>query len=374
MDLSLNETQQMLRNTAKDFFASECPETHVREMETDQEGYNKQLWEKIANQGWLGVPFPEKYHGFGLSFLEFCILLEEAGGVLFPEPLFEAVLLGGMPIFISGNEKQKEELLPKIISGETIVTLAFYEEDDLISPLSIQTKASSNNNVYKLNGTKMFVPNANISDLLLVTARTGINDKDISLFLIPSSTEGITISPLSTISSDKQFVINLDNVQIPSSNLIGNENNAWKTIETIFDMAAIGKSAEMLGAGEKVLEGTVEYAKTRTQFGRPIGTFGEIQRHCSEMATLVEGTRFVIYEAAWKLSNNQNASKEVSMAKSWTSDSHTKVCAIAHQVHGGIGFTKEHWIQLYSRRAKAAEIAYGDANFHRNKLASLLKL
>ena len=374
MDLSLNETQQMLRNTAKDFFASECSETHVREMETDQEGYNKQLWEKIANQGWLGVPFPEKYSGFGLSFLEFCILLEEAGRVLLPEPLFEAVLLGGMPIFISGNEKQKEELLPKIISGETIVTLAFYEEDDLISPLSVQTKASLNNNVYKLNGTKMFVPNANISDLLLVTARTGINDEDISLFLIPSSTEGITISPLSTISSDKQFVINLDNVQIPSSNLIGNENNAWKTIETIFDMAAIGKSCEMLGAGEKVLEGTVEYAKTRTQFGRPIGTFGEIQRHCSEMATLVEGTRFVIYEAAWKLSNNQNASKEVSMAKSWTSDSHTKVCAIAHQVHGGIGFTKEHWIQLYSRRAKAAEIAYGDANFHRNKLASLLKL
>jgi alkylation response protein AidB-like acyl-CoA dehydrogenase len=374
MDLSLNETQQMLKNTAKDFFTNECPETHVREMETDQEGYNKQLWEKIVNQGWLGVPFPEKYGGFGLSFLEFCILLEEAGRVLLPEPLFESVLLGGMPIFISGNEKQKEELLPKVISGESIITLAFYEEDDLISPLSVQTKASLNNNVYKLYGTKMFVPNANISDLLLVTARTGKNDKDISLFLIPSSTEGITISPLSTISSDKQFVINLDNVQIPSSNLIGNENNAWETIETIFDMAAIGKSCEMLGAGEKVLEGTVEYAKTRTQFGRPIGTFGEIQRHCSEMATLVEGTRFVIYEAAWKLSNNQNASKEVSMAKSWTSDSHTKVCAIAHQVHGGIGFTKEHWIQLYSRRAKAAEIAYGDANFHRNKLASLLKL
>ena len=107
MDLSLNETQQMLRNTAKDFFASECPETHVREMETDNEGYNKQLWEKIVNQGWLGVPFPEKYGGFGLSFLEFCILLEEAGRVLLPEPLFETVLLGGMPIFISGNEKQK---------------------------------------------------------------------------------------------------------------------------------------------------------------------------------------------------------------------------------------------------------------------------
>ena len=188
MDLSLNETQKMLKNTAKDFFTSECPETHVREMETDQEGYNKQLWEKIVNQGWLGVPFPEKYGGFGLSFLEFCILLEEAGRVLLPEPLFESVLLGGMPIFISGNEKQKEELLPKVISGESIITLAFYEEDDLISPLSVQTKASLNNNVYKLYGTKMFVPNANISDLLLVTARTGKNDKDISLFLIPSST------------------------------------------------------------------------------------------------------------------------------------------------------------------------------------------
>ncbi|SVC48911.1 uncharacterized protein METZ01_LOCUS301765, partial [marine metagenome] len=158
MDLSLNETQQMLRNTAKDFFTSECPETHVREMETDNEGYNKQLWEKIVNQGWLGIPFPEKYGGFGLSFLEFCILLEEAGRVLLPEPLFEAVLLGGMPIFVSGNEKQKEELLPKVISGESIITLAFHEEDDLISPLSIQTNATLDNNVYKLNGRKMFVP------------------------------------------------------------------------------------------------------------------------------------------------------------------------------------------------------------------------
>ena len=157
MDLSLNETQQMLKNTAKDFFTSECPETHVREMETDQEGYNKQLWEKIVNQGWLGVPFPEKYGGFGLSFLEFCILLEEAGRVLLPEPLFESVLLGGMPIFISGNEKQKEELLPKVISGESIITLAFYEEDDLISPLSVQTQVSLNNKPLNLSRREITV-------------------------------------------------------------------------------------------------------------------------------------------------------------------------------------------------------------------------
>lgn len=374
MDLSLDETQQMLKNTAKDFFATECPETHVREMENDKDGYNKQLWEKIVNQGWLGVPFAEKYGGFGLTFLEFCILLEESGRVLLPEPLFHAVLLGGMPINIFGNEKQKDELLPKIISGESIATLAFHEEDDSILPSSIQCQASMSTNGYTISGTKMFVPFANISDMIITIARTGNKDTDLSAFIIPSTAEGVSISELSTISSDKQSVITLENVQIPAANMLGQKNKGWEIVEQIFSFAAIGKSCEMLGASEKVLEGTVEYAKTRTQFGRPIGTFGEIQRHCSEMATIVEGTRFVIYEAAWKLAQNKNADKEVSMAKSWTSDSHKKVCAISHQVHGGIGFTKEHWVQLYSRRAKAAEIAFGDGNYHREKLSKLLGL
>jgi alkylation response protein AidB-like acyl-CoA dehydrogenase len=374
MDLSLDETQQMLKNTAKDFFATECPETHVREMENDKDGYNKQLWEKIVNQGWLGVPFAEKYGGFGLTFLEFCILLEESGRVLLPEPLFHAVLLGGMPINIFGNEKQKDELLPKIISGESIATLAFHEEDDSILPSSIQCQASMSTNGYTISGTKMFVPFANISDMIITIARTGDKDTDLSAFIIPSTAEGVSISELSTISSDKQSVITLENVQIPAANMLGQKNKGWEIVEQIFSFAAIGKSCEMLGASEKVLEGTVEYAKTRTQFGRPIGTFGEIQRHCSEMATIVEGTRFVIYEAAWKLAQNKNADKEVSMAKSWTSDSHKKVCAISHQVHGGIGFTKEHWVQLYSRRAKAAEIAFGDGNYHREKLSKLLGL
>ena len=374
MDLSLDETQQMLKNTAKDFFATECPETHVREMENDKDGYNKQLWEKIVNQGWLGVPFAEKYGGFGLTFLEFCILLEESGRVLLPEPLFHAVLLGGMPINIFGNEKQKDELLPKIISGESIATLAFHEEDDSILPSSIQCQASMSTNEYTISGTKMFVPFANISDMIITIARTGNKDTDLSAFIIPSTAEGVSISELSTISSDKQSVITLENVQIPAANMLGQKNKGWEIVEQIFSFAAIGKSCEMLGASEKVLEGTVEYAKTRTQFGRPIGTFGEIQRHCSEMATIVEGTRFVIYEAAWKLAQNKNADKEVSMAKSWTSDSHKKVCAISHQVHGGIGFTKEHWVQLYSRRAKAAEIAFGDGNYHREKLSKLLGL
>lgn len=374
MDLSLDETQQMLKNTAKNFFATECPETHVREMENDKDGYSKKLWGKIVNQGWLGVPFDEKYGGFGLTFLEFCILLEEAGRVLLPEPLFHAVLLGGMPINIFGNKKQKDKLLPKIISGESIATFAFHEEDDSILPSSIQCQASMSTNGYTISGTKMFVPFANISDMIITIARTGDKDTDLSAFIIPSTAEGVSISELSTISSDKQSVINLDNVQIPATYMLGQKNKGWELVEQIFSFAAIGKSCEMLGASEKVLEGTVEYAKTRTQFGRPIGTFGEIQRHCSEMATIVEGTRFVIYEAAWKLAQNKNADKEVSMAKSWTSDSHKKVCAISHQVHGGIGFTKEHWVQLYSRRAKAAEIAFGDGNYHREKLSKLLGL
>tara|TARA_B100000945_G_scaffold308131_1_gene297391 strand:- start:4916 stop:6040 length:1125 start_codon:yes stop_codon:yes gene_type:complete len=374
MDLTLDETQQMLKNTAKDFFATECTETHVREMENDKDGYNKQLWEKIVNQGWLGVPFSEKYGGFGLSFLEFCILLEEAGRVMLPEPLFQTVLLGGMPVNLAGSDQQKEEILPKIISGETIATLAFHEEDDSIIPDAINCEATLSKDTYTLSGKKMFVQFANISDLLIVLARTGKSSTDLSLFLVPSNTEGIQISSLDTISSDKQSFVSFNKVQIPSKNLLGKKNNGWETLEHVYSMAATGKSCEMLGASEQVLEGTVEYAKTRTQFGRPIGSFGEIQRHCSEMATLVEGTRFVIYEAAWKLSENLDSKKEVAMAKSWTSDSHKKVCAISHQVHGGIGFTKEHWIQLYSRRAKAAELAFGDANYHREKLAELLSL
>ena len=194
MDLTLDETQQMLKNTAKDFFATECTETHVREMENDKDGYNKQLWEKIVNQGWLGVPFSEKYGGFGLSFLEFCILLEEAGRVMLPEPLFQTVLLGGMPVNLAGSDQQKEEILPKIISGETIATLAFHEEDDSIIPDAINCEATLSKDTYTLSGKKMFVQFANISDLLIVLARTGKSRTDLSLFLVPSNTEGIQIS------------------------------------------------------------------------------------------------------------------------------------------------------------------------------------
>ena len=377
MDLGLSESQQMLKSSAREFLERECPPTYVRAMEEDAKGFTDELWDKVVGLGWTALPFPEQYGGMGGSFLDLCVLLEEMGRSLLPGPFFSTVVLGGATILDAGSEQQKQEFLTQIAEGKLFVTLALTEPSGTYEPWGVQAQAQDHGDVFTLTGTKLFVPDAHVADYLIVAARTRQEQdpsKGITLFLVPTRTQGVSVTPLKTIASDKQFEVQLQEVRVPRTAVLGRVHEGWPIVQRALERAAAATCVQMVGGAQMVLDMTVEYAKQRVQFGRPIGSFQAIQHHCANMATDVEGSRFIAYQAAWKVSEGEPATREVAMAKAWVSEAYRRVCALAHQSHGAIGFTKEHNLQLYTRRAKAAEVTYGDAAFHRELVAQEIGL
>jgi alkylation response protein AidB-like acyl-CoA dehydrogenase len=368
MDLGLSEVQQMLRSSAQEFLSRECPLTLVREMEADPQGYTDGLWRQLVSLGWTGLVMPERYGGTGGSFLDLAVLLEEMGRALVPGPLFSTVVLGGLTVLDAGTEAQKDDILPRISAGELTMTLALTEPSATYEPWGIETAAVRQGDGYLLSGVKLFVPDAHVAGLLVVAARTAAEAdaaRGVTLFLVPAGSQGLALTSLNTISSDKQSEVVLDQVWVPASAVLGQAGEGWPVIRRALQRAVTGKCMEMVGGAGAVLNMTVEYAKQRTQFGRPVGSFQAVQHHCANMATDVDGSRNIAYQAAWRVSEGLPADREVSMAKTWVSEAYQRVCATAHQCHGAIGFTEEHDLQLYTRRAKVLELTYGDANFHR---------
>ena len=368
MDMGLTEIQQMLKASAQEFLSRECPTTLVREMEEDERGYPDELWRQMAGLGWAGVPFPEQYGGTGGDFLDLAVLLEEIGRALAPSPYFSTVILGGLTILDAGNDAQKDDLLSRVCDGSGLMTLAVTEASASYEAWGVETTATADGNGFALNGTKLFVPDAHVADVIIVAARTtqgGDPAEGITLFLVPARMEGLEVSPIRTIGSERQFEVALNNVRLPASAVLGEVNGGWPIAERAIQRAVAGHCVTMLGGATAVLDMTVEYVKQRTQFGRPVGSFQAVQHHCAQMATDVEGCRGVAYQAAWQLAEGLPAQREVSIAKAWISQAYRRVCATAHQCHGAIGFTKEHDLQLYTRRAKVQELGYGDANYHK---------
>lgn len=372
MDLGLSEVQQMLKSSAEEFLSQECPLTLVRDMEEDPRGYTDQLWRQMVGLGWTGLAFPERYGGTGGSFLDLAVLLEQMGRALVPSPFFATVVLGGLTVLDSGTDAQKQDILPKICSGEMLMTLALTEPSATYEAWGIETVAERRGDNYLLSGSKLFVENAEAADLIVVAARTSASsgpDPDpsqgITLFLVPAGSPGLTISALNTIASDRQCELRLAEVSVPAASVLGEKGGGWAVAQRALQRAVAGKCIEMLGGAGAVVDMTVEYVKQRTQFGRPIGGFQAVQHHCANMATDVDGSRTIAYQAAWRLSEGEPAEKAVSMAKAWISGAYDRVCATAHQCHGAIGFTKEHDLQLFTRRAKVLELTYGDQNFHK---------
>ncbi len=377
MDLGLSEEQEMLKRTAQELLEQECPKSLVREMEKDEKGYSQKLWGKLAEVGFLGLPFPEQYGGTGFGFVDLAIVVEEMGRALVPGPYFYTVVLCGLAISEFGTEEQKKEFLPRIAQRNAILTFAHTEPSGRWDAEGVTVSAKADGDDYVINGIKLFVPDAHVSDYLLAVARTkeSKDPKDgITLFLVDAKSSGISYEVLKTIASDKQCEVNFDNVRVPRKNVLGEVDRGWPIVEQILRRGAVGKCAEMVGNSQQVLEMTVEYAKNRVQFGRPIGSFQAVQHHCANMATDVDGSRFITYQAAWRLAEGLPCDKEVSMAKAWVSEACRRVAALGHQVHGGIGFTEEHDMQLFFRRAKQAELFFGDADFHKEVVAQEIGL
>jgi alkylation response protein AidB-like acyl-CoA dehydrogenase len=377
MDLGLTEEQEMLKTSARDFLQKECPKRLVRQLDEGDTGYSPELWHKMAELGWTGLVFPEKYGGSDRSFLDLAVLLEEMGYNVVPGPFFSTVVLCGLAILIAGSEEQKTEFLPKIAKGAMILSLALIEPNASYDAASVRTKAVARNGEYVIQGNKLFVLNANVADYILCVAKTKKAknpENGITLFLVDAKSPGVKCTLLKTLARDKQCEVVFDNVTVSEKSIVGKRNEGWTIVENVLQKATAAKCAEMVGGAQAALDMAVSYAKERMQFGRPIGSFQAIQHYCANMATDVSGSRFITYKAAWKVSEGLPAALDVAIAKAWTSEAYGRVTLLAHQIFGAIGFTLDHDIHLYYRQAKAAEIVFGDADFQRAIIARELGL
>ncbi len=376
MDLGLDEQQEMLKNFARDFLEKECPETLVREMEEDEQGYSPDLWKKMADQGWMGLTIPEDQGGAGMSLCELVVLLEEFGRALVPGPFISTVVLGAVPIMEAGTDEQKAQYLPKIAAGDVIMTMALTEPSAKWTADGVTLEAKKDGGDYVLNGTKLFVPDAHVTDHMVVVARTGGKGEDgITLFIVDSKSDGIKFEQLKTIAADKQSEVIFENVKVPAANILGSEGKGWEIVEKVSRVATVAACAYLVGLSQMDFDTTLNYAKERVQFGRPIGSFQAIQHKLADAIIDVDGSRFITYKAAWSLTEGEDdADLMISMAKAWASDASRRVVAHGQQIHGGIGFTKEYKIQLYFRRQKWMELMWGDADYHREKVAQLMEV
>ena len=369
MDLSLSEEQELLRNSARDFLASECPEEHVRAMEEDERGYSPELWKKMADLGWQGLMIPEEHGGVGFSFLDLCVLVEEFGRSLVPGPFIPNQVCASI-LMIHASDEQKSKYLPGLADGSVIHTYALTEESGRWDPEGIQLEAQEDGGNWVLNGTKLFVPDANVADYLHVAAlKPG---GGFGIFIVAREQDGVEISMLKTIGSDKQAEVVLNNVKVNADDAVAVDMSKMGRVRNI------GTSLEcsyLVGLAQKDFEIAIDYAKERVQFGRPIGSFHAIQHKAADMVTDVDGMRFITYKAAWATSEDEESQDmDVAMAKAWCSDASRRVVAHGQQIHGGIGFTKDYIIQLYFRRQKRAELFWGDADFHRERVAQMLEI
>jgi alkylation response protein AidB-like acyl-CoA dehydrogenase len=379
MNFGFNEEQELLRSTARKFFDNECASETVRKLMDGAEGMTPDLWKKIVEQGWTGLIFADEHGGMGLGFVDLVVLMEEMGRAVVPGPFFSTVLLGGLAIREAGTESQKKAWLPKIASGEARATLAWMEPSAELGARGITLQATAKGAGFTLDGTKLFVHDAHTADVIVVAARTssGKDPEDgVSLFLVPKGTPGLTVTLLPTMDQTRKLCeVGFANVSVGADALMGQAGAGWAPLSRVLDRATVALCAEMCGGAQKVLEMTVEYAKIRQAFGRPIGSYQGVKHKAADMLVDVENSKSITYYAAWAMDEGvPEGPLAVSMAKAYVSDAYRRVAGAGIQLHGGIGFTWEHDLHLYFKRAKGSEFTFGDATWHRERVAQLVQL
>jgi alkylation response protein AidB-like acyl-CoA dehydrogenase len=379
MDFGFNADQEMLRATARKFFDNECASDVVRARMAEDAGFTPEFWTKLAEQGWLGLVYPEAYGGAGLGFVDLTVLMEEMGRAVMPGPFFSTVLLGGLTILEAGSEAQRKEWLTRIAAGQARLTLAWTEPSARWDAAGVTTAARAGGPGYTLSGTKLFVPDAHVAQALVVVARTTESKtagEGISLFLVPTSAPGVSVTLLPTMDQTRKLCeVKLDNVGVPAGALLGPKDGGWAPLARVVQRATVALCAEMCGGAQKVLDMTTEYAKIRIAFGKPIGSYQGVKHKAADMLVDVENAKSLTYYAAWAVDENApEAPLAASMAKAYASDAFRKVAGAGIQLHGGIGFTWEHDLHLYFKRAKSSEFTFGDATYHREKVAQLINL
>jgi alkylation response protein AidB-like acyl-CoA dehydrogenase len=379
MEFGFTEEQEMIRQQAAEFLKDECPISFVRELMESEHTYSEDLWRKMSEMDWTGLIFPEKYGGVGLSFVDLTVVLEEMGRALVAGTYFSTVVLAGLTLLEAASEEQKERWLAPLAKGELKATLALTEPNGRWDAAGITIKAERSEEGFVITGTKLFIPDAEVADLIICAARTSNSrrpERGVTLLALDRKTAGLSITPLTTMDETRRlYEIAFEQVRVPAHHVIGKVDRAWPLIARVLDKATIGLCAEMVGGAQRVLDMCVEYSKSRIQFGRPIGSFQAIQHRCADMLLLTESARSAVYAAAWAASEDrEDLALFASMAKAYTGDAFRFVTGEGIQLHGGMGFTWEHDAHLYLKRAKAAEVTFGDASYHRERVAQLIGL
>jgi len=376
MKLILNEEEQFLRDTAKNFAKERSPITHFRALRDNNDPilWDKDLWSEMSKLGWPGIMIPEKYGGSNFGISGICVVLQECAKTLTPSPLFATGVLGAFSIKTYGTDEQKEKYLPSIASGDLTVSLAV-DESSHHNPYETELSAKKNNNNYLLSGKKVFVIDGASSDLLIVLARTSGNKGDstgLTLFLVDSNQVGINKVKLEMADSRNYANITFENVDVPSENILGDPEAGGEAIENILDIGRIAISAEMLGNSEAAFETTLDYLKQRKQFGVLIGSFQALQHRAAEMFCEIELTKSSVMAAMRAADEGSNELQRLSsLAKTVAGETLHLVSNEAIQMHGGIGVTDEYDVGFFLKRARVAEQIFGSSKFHTERYANL---
>lgn len=374
MNFAFSEEQEELRRLARKWLEEKSPSPVVRRLMESDEGFDPALWKETAAMGWQAMAIPEQYGGAGFGFLEQVVLLEEMGRALHPAPYLSTAVMATTILLEAGSEDQKEKYLPQLAAGDLTATVAFTEPNGLWEEGGIETTAAAGSaNGYVLSGTKSFVLDGHTAGLLLVAARAG---KGVTLFLVDPASPGVSRRKLETMDMTRKLAeIAFDEVEVLPAATLGAVGSGWPHIEHMLAKAVVALAAEQVGGAQKCLDMSVEYAKVRHQFGRPIGSFQAIKHKCADMLVQVESARSAAYYAAWAAAEDNDELAQVApLAKSYCSEAFFFCAAENIQIHGGIGFTWEHDAHLYFKRAKSSELLFGDPAHHRAVLAERLGL
>ena len=363
LDLQFSPEQEMLRETVRGVCATTSPLSVVRELEDDPIGYSPDLWKQLAHLDLIGLHLPEEFGGSGMSTIESVVLYEEFGRSLAPSPHFVSSVLAGGVLARAGSQAQKEEWLPRIVTGEAIFTAAWLEPENGFGGKGVQLRAVADGDQFVLTGTKRHVAFAKAATRLVVLARTGDAAGDVDLFIVDPTASGVTLTQQMSISSDTQYRVDLDGVRVTSADRIGPEGSGWSTWDAVMHEAIILAGAQAVGGAQYAMDITVQYAKDRQQFDKPLGAFQALAHYLADATTAVDGAEVLVHEAAWARSEGRSVAKLAPMAKLFACNTFRDVTATAQQIFGGIGFTVEFDIQLYFRRAKQLQISWWDTRY-----------
>ncbi len=369
--LLLNDEQKMLSKTALDLIRERAPVARLRTYRDtkDSAGFSESLWKEMADLGWLGLQIPEEYEGLGLGFFDLCVVLEQSGRELMPEPFVSTLLLGTQALLLGGSDAQKKSMLPRVASGDLVLGLAHPQGQVPPGP-STQVTAQRDQDQYRLSGEIAHVLDAHVADRLIVAAAT--SDHGFSLFVVDPKRQGVTVTRQHRVDGLNAAIVRLDDIAVDVSDIVGSLDDGASLMAAVLDRAAVGVSAQMLGASEQAFADTLAYLKEREQFDVPIGSFQALQHRAVSVFTEIALTRSAVLAAARAVDDRpDDVPRLASLAKSMASETFMLAAKEAIQMHGGIGVTDEHDIGFYLKRAQATYMTFGTPAQHRQRWAAL---